>query len=360
MIIFCYIYIFFPFQKNKMSSTRLPKKEKSIIINKNNLDKSNNTFSNNININSSQNNINPDINNTSQIKDSKNTKIITQRIEYSLTDSNINPQQINAQKGEPTEFNRNFNGEIKLDRGKREKTVVCWNCQSLLMVKEGWQIVECSECNKLNRISTSQNEGTRNIDVGKSYGNLNNKGDVPYMYGIVICPMCESENRFSKYATNINCYKCGYTIFLKESPFNNGINNLRHSYDFTYRNNLNYGYINPPPYNPNVIQIRGIIPVPPMIPYYNNDYTLLKILELLKKKPKKTYVPYPIFPHYRFDDEPKQQIRYVPVNEKKEPKNEDFKITIRKKPKNKFSYSKNRYNSYNNDIFEKVFFTKVK
>ena len=73
--------------------------------------------------------------------------------------------------------------------------------------------------------------------------------------------------------------------------------------------------------------------MPPIMPYYNNDYTLLKILELLKKKPKKTYVPFPIYPNFRYDDEPKKEIKYVPINEQKEPKNEDFKITIRKKPR---------------------------
>ena len=317
-----------------MSSVPNLEKKKSIVLDKDTQDKSNNNI-NRLSIkNTTNNNINTSISQTREVN--KDNNIITNKILYSYTESDINQNPLNIKKGEETDFNRNLNGEIKQNKDRQEKTVVCWNCQSLLLVKEGWEIVECSECNKLNRIAPSYNSinQTRNIDVGRSYGNLNIKGDVPFMYGIVVCPMCETENKFSKYDTSVNCYKCGYTIFLKNSPFNNGIRDISRSYDFSQRNYPNYGYINPP--------------------YYNNDYTLLKILELLKKRPKKTYVPYPMFPRYRYDDEPKQQIRYIPINEKKEPKIEDFKITIRKKPKYKSEF-KTR-----NKAFEKVFYTKLK
>ena len=350
-----------------MSSKQILDKEKSLIIDKidkNNLDETNDN-QNSIKSPPIQNKENSNINNKDIINNSNNndinnSTIVDKKITYSLTESNINKQQINLPKGEPTQFNLNLNGEIKADKSKQEKTVVCWNCQSLLLVKPHWQIVECSECNKLNRILNTEEEDTRRIDVGRSYGNLNAKNDVPYIYGIAVCPMCETENKFAKNATNINCYKCGFTMFLKDSPFNNGINNLSHSYDFTPRNYQNYGYINPPPYNPNVIQVRGIFPVPPIIPQYNHDYTLLKILELLNKKPKKKYIPYPMFPYYNYNEEPKQEIRYIPFKEKKEPKDENFKITIRKKPKNKYSYNNGRYRLNNNNAFEKVFFTKLK
>ena len=350
-----------------MSSKQILDKEKSLILDKNDKNNLNETNDNQNNIkppliqNKENSNINnKDIINNSNNNDINNSTIVDKKITYSLTESNINKQQINLPKGEPTQFNLNLNGEIKADKSKQEKTVVCWNCQSLLLVKPHWQIVECSECNKLNRILNTGEEDTRRIDVGRSYGNLNVKNDVPYIYGIAVCPMCETENKFAKNATNINCYKCGFTMFLKDSPFNNGINNLSHSYDFTPRNYQNYGYINPPPYNPNVIQVRGIFPVPPIIPQYNHDYTLLKILELLNKKPKKKYIPYPMFPYYNYNEEPKQEIRYIPFKEKKEPKDENFKITIRKKPKNKYSYNNGRYRLNNNNAFEKVFFTKLK
>ena len=345
-----------------MSSTQILDKEKSLILNKSNLDKTNNN-QNNTKTLPIQDKENTNITNKEIINNNNNNneQTVEKKIVYSLTESDINKQKINFPQGEPTQFNLNLNGEIKSDKSKQEKTVVCWNCQSLLLVKPHWQIVECSECNKLNRILNTEDEDTSRIDVGKSYGNLNVKNDIPYIYGIAVCPMCETENKFAKHATNINCYKCGFTMFLKDSPFNNGINSLSHSYDFTPRNYQDYGYINPPPYNPNVIQVRGIFPAPPIIPQYNNyDYTLLKILELLKKKPKKTYIPYPMFPYYNFHDEPKQEIRYIPFKEKEKPKDENFRITIRKKPKNKYSYNNSRFRLNNNNAFEKVFFTKLK
>ena len=345
-----------------MSSTQILDKEKSLILNKSNLDKTNNN-QNNTKTLPIQDKENTNITNKEIINNNNNNneQTVEKKIVYSLTESDINKQKINFPQGEPTQFNLNLNGEIKADKSKQEKTVVCWNCQSLLLVKPHWQIVECSECNKLNRILNTEDEDTSRIDVGKSYGNLNVKNDIPYIYGIAVCPMCETENKFAKHATNINCYKCGFTMFLKDSPFNNGINSLSQSYDFTPRNYQDYGYINPPPYNPNVIQVRGIFPVPPIIPQYNNyDYTLLKILELLKKKPKKTYVPYPMFPYYNLHDEPKQEIRYIPFKETVKPKDENFRITIRKKPKNKYSYNNSRFRLNNNNAFEKVFFTKLK
>ncbi len=33
-----------------------------------------------------------------------------------------------------------------------EKTVLCWNCQSILMVKEEWNVIQCTNCQKINRI----------------------------------------------------------------------------------------------------------------------------------------------------------------------------------------------------------------
>ena len=127
------------------------------------------------------------------------------------------------------------------------------------------------------------------------------------------------------------------------------------------------GFINSPQYNPNVIQLRGIMPYPPMVPCYGNcsECTLLKILKALKKRPKQTYVPYPMYPSYRYE-EPQKEIRYIPIqteNKKVEP-DEEFKIVIRKKPKDKYSkYSKSsgKYTRINkNNAFEKVFFTKLK
>ena len=318
-----------------MSSNPILKKEESIIIN----DK-NNTI-NNTDINNSDNKL---------VK----SQIITKTIEYQ------------SPIGEPAEFNLNLNGEVKKN-ASQERTAVCWNCQSLLIVKNGWEVVECSECHKLNRIPSHENNTIdQRISVGKSYGNLNT--DVPYIYGIAVCPICETENKFRKNAVNTTCYKCGNIINLNTNNLFNNYNNyqknnlesnfINRSYDFSSP----LRYVNTPFY-PNVIQLRGIMPYPPLYQCNGNcaECTLNKILKALKKRPKNTFVPYPMYP-YRYE-EPQREIRYIPINtesKKVEPEDEQFKIVIRKKPKNKNSQSLGKYNSSKNKAFEKVFFSKLK
>ena len=42
---------------------------------------------------------------------------------------------------------------------KPQKTIICWNCQSILMVKDEWNIIQCTNCQKINRIpGTEQKE----------------------------------------------------------------------------------------------------------------------------------------------------------------------------------------------------------
>ena len=114
-----------------MSSTQILDKEKSLILNKSNLDKTNNNQINTKTI-PIQDKENTNITNKEIINNNNNNEqIVEKKIVYSLTESDINKQKINFPQGEPTQFNLNLNGEIKSDKSKQEKTVVCWNCQSL-------------------------------------------------------------------------------------------------------------------------------------------------------------------------------------------------------------------------------------
>ena len=264
--------------------------------------------------------------------------------------------------GQEAEFNLDLNGEVRKSP-KEKRTAICWNCESLLIVKNGWDIVECSECHKLNRIRNYNNKAInlRASSITKSHSSLNQ--DVPYIYGIVVCPMCETEIKFRKDLNNVTCYKCGYNINLNNNLFNSynqntfGNNLISRSYDFSspirYVNN---------PYYPNVIQLRGLMPFPPMMECHGSctECTLNKILKALKKKPKDTYIPYPMFP-YRYE-EPQQEVRYVPINTetKKVKPDDEYKIVIRKKPKDRNSQSLGKYNLPKNKAFEKVFFSKLK
>ena len=71
--------------------------------------------------------------------------------------------------GQEAEFNLDLNGEVRKSP-KEKRTAICWNCQSLLIVKNGWDIVECSECHKLNRIRNYDNNAInlRSSSITKS------------------------------------------------------------------------------------------------------------------------------------------------------------------------------------------------
>lgn len=317
-----------------MSKEPILKKEESIII-----DDKNNTIND-------------------EEKDNKDKKIIkSQIIKRTIEYQSPLFLDINSSQNLKDEPKKSF---------QEKRTAVCWNCENHITVKEGWEIVECSECHKLNRIP--QNVGgtiDQQISVAKSYGNLNQ--DVPYIYGIAVCPICETENKFRKNANNISCIQCGNYINLNTNNnlFNNynqnniGNNFINRSYDFSSP----MRYINTPysPYNPyNFIQLRGFMPFPPICNGNCSECTLNKILKALKKRPKETYIPYPMFP-YGYD-EPKKEIRYIPINteSKKTEPDDEFKIVIRKKPKNRNAQSLKKYNYSKNKAFEKVFFSKLK
>ena len=292
------------------------------------------------------------IKNKEEDKDKKksSTKILKTEI---ITSS----QEYHIPLGSPSDFNLNLKGQIK-QKAKEEKTAVCWNCQNLLIIKNGWDIVECSECHKLNKINPNDNNSIdQRISVAKSYGNLNQ--DVPYIFGIVICPICETENKFRKNTVNTTCYKCGNIIYLNSSNnlFNSYRNNNFESINMSYDFSSSLPFINAP-YYPNMIQLRGIMPFAPMAPCHGNcpECTLNKILKALQKRPKETYIPYHMFPYYQ--GLPKKEIRYIPINtqNKKTKPDDEYKITIRKKPKVRYAKSSSKYNK----AFEKVFFSKLK
>jgi DNA-directed RNA polymerase subunit M/transcription elongation factor TFIIS len=262
----------------------------------------------------------------------------------------IKTETSNIPRGEPTNFSLNLNGEVEKRNDYGGRTTICWNCQSLLIAKKDWDVVECSKCHQLNRMPTENRDiYNRKISVGKSYGNIND----PYMYGVVVCPLCESENKFAKNSTSINCYVCGNMIYLGNRLFRSNNfedNSLMRSYD----NYSPYSYMRPYGF----IQIRGIQPYPPYICHHeniNND-TLLKILRALKKRPKEQYIPYPIYPYYRYEEPPKKEIRYITVNDEKK-KDDEYKIVIKKRKKgNITSRSSEKIKLSKNKAIEKIFF----
>jgi len=48
---------------------------------------------------------------------------------------------------------------------KGEKTIVCWNCQTVLMVKEDWNVVQCTNCDKINRVPNAPTDINNQIRI---------------------------------------------------------------------------------------------------------------------------------------------------------------------------------------------------
>ena len=82
-------------------------------------------------------------------------------------ENNIPPQDLNGPMGIPAEPLPDSGG-IQIQKPNPDKTVVCWNCLSVLIVRDEWNVVECSECHKLNRVPHEDFPGDTKISLHES------------------------------------------------------------------------------------------------------------------------------------------------------------------------------------------------
>ena len=268
------------------------------------------------------------------------------------------PPEINGPMGIPAETFPDGGG-IQVQKPNPDKTVVCWNCLSVLIVRDEWNVVECSECHKLNRVPHEDFPGDTKISLHESFNHFDL--NIPYVFGIVVCPFCRTENRFRRDANHVVCFKCHHSFNVNER-LGGEVN-----YNFPLREKYRFSDV-----YPNIMDYRGFYPQPIPIPRCNcaeTELMLQKILKTMKKKNKekerpRSFIPYPIFNPYMFrhDDDigrdiKMPEIQYIPIREEpKEEKNDDaFKITIRKKPRDRFNSSSKVSQSA---AFEKIFYTK--
>ena len=64
-----------------------------------------------------------------------------------------------------TDNNMEMGGEGMDNNIKGEKTIVCWNCQTVLMVKEDWNVVQCTNCDKINRVPNAPTDINNQIRI---------------------------------------------------------------------------------------------------------------------------------------------------------------------------------------------------
>ena len=275
------------------------------------------------------------------------------------------PPDLNGPVGQPTESPPDQGG-IFIKKPDADKTVVCWNCLSVLIVKDNWNVVECSECKKLNRVPHEDFPGDQKISLNESYNHFD--VNIPYVFGIVVCPFCRTENRFRRDANHIVCFKCHHSFNVNEKLYGNV------SYNFPLHEKYRFSDV-----YPDIINYRGYYPQPLPIPKCNcgdTELMLQKILKTMKKRSKEnsppkygTFIPYPMFNPYMFGypgyndmigrdkGSSTPEIQYVPIKEEpKETKDDEgFKITIRKKPKERFNSSGKVSKSA---ALEKIFYAK--
>ena len=249
----------------------------------------------------------------------------------------------------------------ELLNNKMYTTMTCYNCLSVLLVRKDWIFTRCGECQKINRIPRERI--TENYYKYSYYQEDNDLvGDIPYVYGLVVCPFCTMENKIRKEAKRVTCYNCANS-FTVNGFYNDRINKI---------NNYNKKYPN------TFIKYNNYIPIYPPCDCnckQNTQILLLdKILENIKdiKKPQIAYPllfndPYGF--HYRDllrDNHNKRynENSYINNNQlvksmnfqikNKENESNGFRITIRKKNNNKNNIGNKMTKSA---VFEKVFFT---
>ena len=94
-----------------------------------------------------------------------------------------------------------------------EKSMVCWNCLSILTVKPTWGIVQCPNCDKFNRVPDCD-EGEK-IRLKFDKNNLDIAS--PYVYVVMTCPFCKEDNKVKKETEHVVCCNC-YNSFSIENP----------------------------------------------------------------------------------------------------------------------------------------------
>lgn len=102
------------------------------------------------------------------------------------------------------------------DTKKEEKSIVCWNCLTVLMVKPEWKIIQCPHCDKFNRVPLEEDNAPKSamtLDDSKNHFDI----VAPYVYALMTCPYCQTENKVRKEAEHVICYNCSNSFSI-ENP----------------------------------------------------------------------------------------------------------------------------------------------
>ena len=96
-----------------------------------------------------------------------------------------------------------------------DKSIVCWNCLSVLLVKPSWGIVQCPSCDKFNRVPNEEKLNDDKLILNKNKNHF--EIAAPYVYAVMTCPYCQEENKVRKEAEHVVCFNC-FNSFSIENP----------------------------------------------------------------------------------------------------------------------------------------------
>ena len=117
-----------------------------------------------------------------------------------------------------------YNGEGKDDNDENllnnngpnsvpEKSMVCWNCLSVLTVKPHWGIIQCPNCDKFSRVPDCEEGEKPRLKLDKNNFDIAS----PYVFVIMTCPFCKEDNKKKKETEHVVCCNC-YNSFSIENP----------------------------------------------------------------------------------------------------------------------------------------------
>ena len=279
---------------------------------------------------------------------------------------------------ENIDFNREiFDLNQNLNKNKIKKSITCWNCKELFYSNDSQGVSQCPNCNKYNSISNGIISRNKNSYFINNLTDLENNSTINNSNKIITCPFCFTKNLFRRDADELICYNCS-----KKIKSSNNFINYKEEEVIPLDNKIigwrivpsQQAFLSPP------TPLPSIPMTPPAQTESNTEYLLQKILKNIKKQnsskefntiqpprygsiPIPNFIPYPIFDYYNnrgnvryIDDDINRnnirfsEIKYIPIKtEKEKPKNDGYKITIRKKNRNGLSKS---------TVFEKVFYFK--
>ena len=91
-------------------------------------------------------------------------------------------------------------------------TIICWNCKKPIVIEDGWNLVECGNCHRMNRLPQKlikeiyYTDKLKNIHFNKNINHLDKI--IPIVYIIVNCPYCKASNKVDRNSVRCKCFVC--------------------------------------------------------------------------------------------------------------------------------------------------------